>query len=390
VAGLVLFLSLPGRARAQTSSPEQSSVKSITLSFKLDPRLQNATYGGEKWVSVPYRGANAQDTVEVRAQGLDVNGRPTKIDPEWIPSDPEMVTVTPARGEQVKITVKRAGESKLKISAQGLSRELILKATYLGKSIQVEITQPAPPKSAEAAPAFPSRQAKVSYALGMNLAQTLRRASVEVDPDLVIQGFRDAESGGPTLLSEQELDAVMVNLPREVRKNQIDLEAEKRREMAERNKQEGEAFLAENRKREGVVTLPSGLQYQIVKAGDGKTPAAGDSVVCKYRGTFVNGLVFDKSFEKRPVTFPIRGVIKGWAEALTRMPAGSKWRLFVPSDLAYGERGVRGARVRKGPPGIEIEPNTTLIFDIELVDVQEPSKSSGTIAAHDPAAERAE
>ncbi len=201
----------------------------------------------------------------------------------------------------------------------------------------------------------------------MNLATTLRKQAVDVDPDLLVQGFNDAYSVRQARLTEQELQAVMLELPRDVRREQLDLEAEKRRELAERNKREGEAFLVENQKREGVVSLPSGLQYQILKAGAGKKPAADDAVVCRYRGTFINGQVFDVLFERKPVSLPVKGVIKGWAEALKLMPVGSRWRLFIPAELAYGERGVKGVRGRKGVPGIEIAPNTTLIFDLELV-----------------------
>jgi FKBP-type peptidyl-prolyl cis-trans isomerase len=391
--GLALLLSR-GSVQAQSASPDTGSLKALSVSFKLDPRLQNATYGGERWVSPPtFTGANAQDTVEARAQGVDPKGREVKVSAEWVSSDAEMVTVAPARGEQVKITVKRAGESKVKVSAQGLSKELGIKAKYLGKFLQVEITQPATAISSGAATApdtsgLQDERAKVSYALGMNLANTLRKQAVDVDQDLLIQGFNDAYSVRETRLTEQELQAVLMKLPGEVRKEQIDLEAEKQRELAERNKQEGEAFLAENRKREGVVSLPSGLQYQILKAGDGKKPAADDAVVCKYRGSFVNGRVFDSLFERKPVTFPVKGVIKGWAEALKLMPAGSRWRLFIPSELAYGERGARGARGRKGSLGVEIGPNTTLIFDLELVEIHESPGSGATIAGTSAAVEQ--
>jgi FKBP-type peptidyl-prolyl cis-trans isomerase len=390
LVGLTLLPLLPGRVRGQAASPDAVALKAITVSFKLDPRLQNATYGGERWVSPPtFVGANAQDMVEARAEGVDAKGQKGKVDAEWLPSDPEMVAVAPGHGEQVKITVKRAGESKLKIEARGLSTELGIKAKYLGQYLQVEITQPSEGTSGGVAAtdttAFASHEAKVSYALGMNLAGSLRRAAVDVDVDVLVKGFKDGYSGDKTLLSEQEVQAVLVKLPQEVKKEQIDLEAEKRREVAERNKRDSEAFLSENQKREGVVSLPSGLQYQILKAGDGKKPAADDAVVCRYRGMFVNGAVFDRFFEKKPVTLPIKTVIKGWAEALKLMPVGSKWRLFIPPELAYGEKGVKGVRGRKGGSGIEIAPNTALIFDLELVDIRETAGSGATVAASGPA-----
>ena len=131
--------------------------------------------------------------------------------------------------------------------------------------------------------------------------------------------------------------------------------------MGAANKTEGETFLAANKNKEGVVTLPSGLQYKILKAGTGPKPTASDSVVCNYRGTLVNGTEFDSSYKRgQPATFPVNGVIKGWTEALQLMPVGSKWQLFIPAQLAYGERGA----------GPDIGPNATLIFEIELLSIQ--------------------
>jgi FKBP-type peptidyl-prolyl cis-trans isomerase FklB len=130
---------------------------------------------------------------------------------------------------------------------------------------------------------------------------------------------------------------------------------------AAKNKAEGQAFLAKNKTAPGVVTLPSGLQYKILKAGEGKKPTISDTVVCNYRGTFINGTEFDSSYKRnQPLSFPVSGVIKGWTEALQLMPVGSKWQLFIPSDLAYGERGASGA----------IPPNSMLIFEVELLSIQ--------------------
>jgi FKBP-type peptidyl-prolyl cis-trans isomerase FklB len=130
---------------------------------------------------------------------------------------------------------------------------------------------------------------------------------------------------------------------------------------AAKNKAEGQAYLAKNKTQPGVVTLPSGLQYKVLKAGQGKKPTAGDTVVCNYRGTFLNGTEFDSSYKRnQPASFPVGGVIKGWTEALQLMPVGSKWQLFIPPELAYGERGMPGA----------IPPNSTLIFEVELLSIQ--------------------
>jgi FKBP-type peptidyl-prolyl cis-trans isomerase FklB len=138
------------------------------------------------------------------------------------------------------------------------------------------------------------------------------------------------------------------------------------KEAADKNKAEGEAFLAANKSKEGIVTLPSGLQYKILTEGKGPKPTAADTVVCNYRGTLINGTEFDSSYKRgEPATFPVGGVIKGWTEALQLMPVGSKWQLFIPSGMAYGERGA----------GADIGPNATLIFEVELISIQEKPKA---------------
>jgi FKBP-type peptidyl-prolyl cis-trans isomerase FklB len=197
---------------------------------------------------------------------------------------------------------------------------------------------------------------KQSYAIGMSFAKSLQRQSVDVDPNLVSQALKDTFAGKP-LLTDEQAQATLAALQTQMRAK---MEA-KMKEAGDKNKKEGEAFLAANKTKEGVVTLPSGLQYKIVKQGTGPKPAAADTVVCNYRGTLIDGTEFDSS-EKHggPATFPVGRVIKGWTEALQLMPVGSKWQLFVPADLAYGERG----------PGPEIGPNSTLVFDVELVSIQ--------------------
>ena len=199
---------------------------------------------------------------------------------------------------------------------------------------------------------------KFSYALGMNLGTTLHKQSVEVDPNLLLQGLKDAIAGGKMLMTEDEARAAIMQTQNELRaKQQAQMQ-----QAAEANKKEGAAFLAANKGKEGVVTLPSGLQYKILKAGTGPKPKATDSVVCNYRGTLINGTEFDSSYKRgQPATFPVNGVIKGWTEALQLMPVGSKWQLFIPPDLAYGERGA----------GADIGPNATLIFEVELMSIQE-------------------
>jgi len=203
---------------------------------------------------------------------------------------------------------------------------------------------------------------KFSYALGMNLGASLHKQSVDVDPNMVAQGLRAALAGGKTLLTQEEAQAALMEVQNELRKKQ----QEKMQVAGEANKKEGEAFLASNKAKEGVVTLPSGLEYKILKEGNGPKPTASDSVVCNYRGTLISGTEFDSSYKRgQPATFPVNGVIKGWTEALQLMPVGSKWQLFVPSSLAYAERGAGG----------DIGPNATLIFEVELLSIQEKPKT---------------
>ena len=216
-----------------------------------------------------------------------------------------------------------------------------------------------------ASPPLRRQKEKTSYALGMEMGKNLMAQSLDVDADLVARGLRDALTGGRTLLTEGEAKATISALQTELRAKQM----QAARQLAEKNKREGEAFLAENKGREGVVTRESGLQYRILKAGDGKKPVAADIVVCHYRVMFVDGREFDSSrASNQPATFAVSRAIKGWQEVLQLMPVGSTWQLFVPPDLAYGERGLRR----------EIGPNTTLIFEVELISIQDqpPTKAA--------------
>jgi FKBP-type peptidyl-prolyl cis-trans isomerases 1 len=212
------------------------------------------------------------------------------------------------------------------------------------------------------APKLVTPKDKFSYALGMNLGNTLHRQSVDVDPAILLRGLKDAIAGGKMALTEEEARAALMEVQNEVRKKQ----QAQMQQAGEVNKKEGDAFLAANKAKEGVVTLPSGLQYKILTVGSGPKPALSDTVVCNYRGTLINGTEFDSSYKRgQPATFPVNGVIKGWTEALQLMPVGSKWQLFIPSALAYGERG----------PGPEIGPNSTLIFEVELISIQDKSQA---------------
>lgn len=191
----------------------------------------------------------------------------------------------------------------------------------------------------------------------MNIGKNLHRDGVDIDMNLLSQGLKDGLSGGQTQMTDQEAQAAVVELQNGLRKKQ----EEKMQQSGEANKKEGDAFLAANKTKPGVVTLPSGLQYKILTTGTGPKPTATDSVVCNYRGTLIDGTEFDSSYKRgQPATFPVNGVIKGWTEALQLMPVGSKWQLFVPPDLAYGARGA----------GNEIGPNSTLIFEVELQSIK--------------------
>ena len=213
-----------------------------------------------------------------------------------------------------------------------------------------------------ATPATPAitltdQKSKLSYALGMNLGTNLRLQGVEIDANVLTQAIKDGLTNSKTLMTEDEARNTLMQWQTEMRTKQ----EEKRQQAAGTNKQEGEAFLAANKTKEGVVTLPSGLQYKIITPGTGPKPTLTDKVVCNYRGTLINGTEFDSSYKRgQPATFPVGGVIKGWTEALQLMPVGSKWQLFIPSELAYGERGAGG----------DIPPNSTLIFEVELISIE--------------------
>jgi len=200
---------------------------------------------------------------------------------------------------------------------------------------------------------------KISYSYGVDTGNKLKNMPVNVDLALFIAGIKDAFSGSKLLMTEQEIRETLMGLQREMTAT---AEGQKKA-LAEKNKKEGEAFLAENKKKEGVVTLPSGLQYKVLKEGTGKTPKDTDWVRVNFRGTLIDGTVFEDTHKNfgQPVAFAVKGMFPGWAEALKLMKEGAKWQLFIPSDLAFGERGS----------GTLIGPNATLIIEVELISVQD-------------------
>jgi FKBP-type peptidyl-prolyl cis-trans isomerase FklB len=199
---------------------------------------------------------------------------------------------------------------------------------------------------------------KLSYAIGMNIGNNLKRQALELNPEIVSQGIWDSLTDGKTLMTEQEYRDTMTAFEQKMKQKQV----AQIKELSEKNKQEGEAFLAENRKKDAVITLPSGLQYKVIKKGSGKTPKATDTVTVNYMGSLINGTEFDSSYRRgQPASFKVNGVIRGWTEALQLMQEGAKWQLYIPSDLAYGERGA----------GRDIGPYSTLIFEVELISIED-------------------
>jgi FKBP-type peptidyl-prolyl cis-trans isomerase FklB len=227
------------------------------------------------------------------------------------------------------------------------------------KSQSGAATKRAPAKAAPLT--LKTQKEKASYALGMNFGTGLRKQSIDIDPAILARGLRDSFSNGKTLLTEDEAKAVLTQLQSDVRKRQQELA----QQLGEANKKQALEFLEANKTRDGVVTLHSGLQYKVLQEGTGPKPAPTDTVVCNYRGTLLDSTEFDSSYKRgQPATFPVTGVIKGWTEVLQLMPVGSKWQLFIPSALAYGEHGAGG----------QIGPNATLIFEVELLSIQSKDK----------------
>lgn len=195
-----------------------------------------------------------------------------------------------------------------------------------------------------------------SYGIGLNLGRNIKEQGVELQVEFFVKGLQDGLSGAQPLLSDEEFRAAMTAYQEKL----VAAQQERRSILAEANKKEGEAFLAANREREGVVTLESGLQYEVVQEGSGAIPKATDRVTVDYRGTLVDGTVFDSSYDRgEPITLPVTGIIDGWSEALQLMKTGSHWKLFIPPELAYGEQGA----------GAAIGPSATLIFDVELLAI---------------------
>ncbi len=205
---------------------------------------------------------------------------------------------------------------------------------------------------------------KVSYSIGLQIGFNLGRQKVDISPDVLAAGIKDALAGKPQLTTDQ-IKEVMTTFEKDME--------QKQKEAGQKNKAEGTKFLEENKKKDGVKTTASGLQYKVLKEGSGAQPKKTDTVTVNYRGTLINGTEFDSSYKRgQPATFPVNGVIPGWTEALQLMKVGSKYQLFIPSNLAYGERAV----------GPDIGANSTLIFEVELLDAKPaPTPAAGSAVA---------
>jgi len=207
---------------------------------------------------------------------------------------------------------------------------------------------------AEQAPVLKNQKEKMSYIMGMDIGRSLKAQSVDIDLDILIKGLRDTVTGSKPLLTEEEIREAMIQLQKEM--------VERQRAFIEKSKKEGEAFLSGDKKKEGIVSLPSGLQYRVIKEGTGRKPKLTDQVTIHYRATLLDGTEFDSSYRRgQPDTFQVNETIPGLMEALPLMHEGSKWLLFIPPNLGYGDR----------DGGNQIGPNTNLIFEVELLAIQE-------------------
>jgi FKBP-type peptidyl-prolyl cis-trans isomerase FklB len=228
----------------------------------------------------------------------------------------------------------------------------------------------ATPVNGDDKPAFRDQKEKTSYALGANIGSSFKRQDVEVNMDMFMKGLKDALAGN-SALTEQEVRDTLAALQKDIRTKQ----EEKHKQLSEKNKAEGQKFLAENKNKDGVITLPSGLQYKVLAPGQGEPPRSNDVVSVNYRGNLIDGTEFDNSYKRNaPASFAVNGVIKGWSEALQLMKPGAKWQLFLPPELAYGERGS----------GQHIGPSSTLIFEVELLSANPPPKPAASAPTQQP------
>lgn len=270
-----------------------------------------------------------------------------------------MGTAAGQEGSKVSKDQQAGAESKVQLAAATPSKSE--PEDSLSQNEETVI----PAKSQAEEPTIQGRKDKISYAFGMDLARDLKRQKNDLNVDLLMQALKDSLAHKPLLMTDDEVTSTLKQLEAEQKQDY----EHARTMIAEKNRRAGESFFSENAKKEGVVTLPSGLQYKILKKGAGKTPTLDDKVVCQYKATLLDGTEFD-STEKRghAVTLPVKGIVAGWTQALQMMPVGSKWQLFIPPQLAYGEKMVNG-----------IGPNAMLIFEVEVVAIQEKQQTASAV-----------
>lgn len=234
-------------------------------------------------------------------------------------------------------------------------RSLVL---LLGASLLFGCAEKSEEPADATAPALTTDEQKFGYAVGVSIGNSLKPVSKYVDGAQLKQGIDDALAGGELKMTEADRDTIQASVSQKIQADQI----AERQQAATKAKEEGEKFLAENAQREGVQTTPSGLQYEVIEEGEGESPSEDDRVTVHYRGTLVDGTVFDSSYDRgAPATFALQNVIPGWTEGVQLMKPGAKYKFYLPSDLAYGEAGA----------GVKIPPNSVLIFDVELLSVGE-------------------
>jgi FKBP-type peptidyl-prolyl cis-trans isomerase FklB len=226
-------------------------------------------------------------------------------------------------------------------------------------AVHAQDKPPASPQTTGIRPKLEALQDKASYIIGFNLGKSLKTQHIPVTPDLIIQGLQDGLGGSEGLLTQEEIQGAMQQFQAQIASEQQG----RRKAEGEKNLKESQAFLDQNKTRKEVKTTASGLQYEVIKEGSGESPKPTDQVTVNYKGTLPDGTVFDSSYERNePVTFPCNGVIPGWVEALQLMKPGAKYKLYLPSALAYGEQGA----------GDKIGPNQALVFEVELISVTHP------------------
>ncbi|MGI9088507.1 MAG: FKBP-type peptidyl-prolyl cis-trans isomerase N-terminal domain-containing protein [Chthoniobacterales bacterium] len=226
-------------------------------------------------------------------------------------------------------------------------------------------------------PQLKDEKDKVSYSIGLDIGTTFKKQNMDINTDVLMAGLKDGASGNKPLMSEEQVKETMTTYS----KSMMEKQTIASKEAGSKNAAVGEKFLAENKSKEGVKTTPSGLQYKVLKEGSGESPRESDTVVTNYRGTLINGTEFDSSYKRnQPATFPVNRVIKGWTEALQMMKPGSKYQLFIPPNLAYGERGAGG----------DIGPNETLIFEVELLSVKPAETAKAAAPPADASAAKPE